>query len=465
MTALPENEGRLASLARSAVQTLRRRLGGDGVMRAAVVILGLSVFARALGLVKDLRVAAIFGVSAQMDAFNLAQTAVLFFIGVTATPATSSLISALPKAQDTAARKILLESVLGGITLTLLVLCALNLALASPLMSIIGSGVSAETHQLSVRVLRVMTPVLLLSGLTGALTGVLHARSKFAAAGVLQGLRAVGVLLAVTLFPQAGVTGMTLGLVAGHAVELVCLLALSARLGVTFRPRWPVVDAPFRSLGEQYVSLAWATAVVWGIELVDQSMSTWLGPGNVTSMSYGFKLVSIGTTLLVGTVGSALFPRLAQLVAQKDFAAVEAACIKYARLMFLGAVPVTATLIVFSTPITRLLLLRGAVQWEDIQRIAILQAVLAVQIPFVAAQGVIVRCALAMDANSIVRRSTAMNFVLNIALNALLMQFLGLLGIALSTTLVSIANYLYLQRATAHLLRSRRNEALVSGDT
>ncbi len=452
MSVASDNPRGLPSLVKGTVQYLRRRLGGDGVMRAAILILGLSFFARALGLVKDLRVAAVFGVSAQMDAFNLAQTVVLFFIGITATPATSSLISALPKAQDTADRKALMGSVLGAITLTLVALCALCLVLASPIMSLVGSGTSAETHQLSVQVLRVMTPALLLSGLTSALTGVLHASSKFAAAGVLQGLRAVGVLLAVTLFPETGVTGMTLGLVLGHAVELVCLLALSSRLGVAFLPRWPVVDTAFRTLSEQYVSLAWATAVVWGIELVDQSMSTWLGPGNVTSMAYGFKLVSIGTTLLVGTVGSALFPRLAQLVAQKDYAAVDAARVKYTRIMLLGALPVAAVLIVFSTPITRLLLLRGAVGLDDVNRIAILQAVLAVQIPFVAAQGVIVRCALALDANSIVRRSTAMNFVLNIACNAVLMQFLGLLGIALSTTLVSIANYLYLQRATQRLL-------------
>ncbi|MEX1325237.1 MAG: lipid II flippase MurJ, partial [Desulfobacterales bacterium] len=133
-----------------------------------------------------------------------------------------------------------------------------------------------------------------------------------------------------------------------------------------------------------------------------------------------------------------------RMVSEKDWKNIRSILKSYLSLIFAVGILTAIVIYLFSDSIVNIILQRGSFTAEDTTVVSAVQAYFAFQIPFYIGGIVVVRLISALRANHILMWGAAINLVVNIGFNILFIHYLGLKGIALSTSFVYLISFLFL---------------------
>ncbi len=147
---------------------------------ALVVTLG-TLLSKAGGMLRQLVIAAAFGVGEAYDAYNYAYVLpgfLLILLGGINGPFHNAMVSVLSR-RPHKERAHILASLNSMISAVLIVVTAALVLTADQLIGVLGPSMSSETHSIAVVQLQVMAPIALLAGLIGLGFGSLNAANVF----------------------------------------------------------------------------------------------------------------------------------------------------------------------------------------------------------------------------------------------------------------------------------------------
>jgi len=182
--------------------------------------------------------------------------------------------------------------------------------------------------------------------------------------------------------------------------------------------------------------------------VVDQFFSAQLAIGSIAALNYGLKV----PMLVIGLVGIALsnvllpyFSNFAAENIKKGFAELN----KILRFSIVICIIIAVILFISSEYIVSLLFERKEFTENDTQIVYRIQEMYLIQIPFYVSGLVMNRFLTSINKNSFLVKSSIVSLVLNLVLNYILIEHMGVYGLALSTSLVSFVNtliiYLYIR--------------------
>ena len=154
-------------------------------------------------------------------------------------------------------------------------------------------------------------------------------------------------------------------------------------------------------------------------------------------------MVTVVLGLTAASIGTAAFPYFSKQVADKDWGTLRQMLTDYLRWIFAITVPISLLIYVFSEQIVRLLYERGAFLPEDTYLVARVQSFLIFQIPFYISGILVVRVISSLQANQILMWGSGVNLLLKIIMNYLFMGWLGVAGIALSTSVMFFVSFIF----------------------
>ena len=407
---------------------------------ASAAMLGVAtVLVKLVALAKDWMVARQIGAGDELDAFLVAFIIPSFGVTVLGQSFALAFVPTYLRVhaqQSAAAAARLVGTVaLGGFVA--LVGLALVLALAAPyLLHLVGSSFDDAKLALTVTMFYLLAPVLVAGGLSSIFAAVLNAHEHFRVTA-LAPLTLVGSTVTVFwLFQERfGIYALAGGLLLGFTLEC-CVLAIAViRLRLI---AWPAgrLHPQLGHVGSQYAPVVVGSLLMSSSAVVDQSMAASLGSGTVSVLDYGNKIVALVLTIVAVSLSTVLFPRFSRLIAEGRWGELKRTLYAYATGILLASIPVVALLAFFAEPMIRLLFERGKFTAETTHAVSLVQMYLSLQVPFYILVMLGFRVLAAMDCNQIALRIGAMNLVLNVCGNYLFMQWLGVNGIALSTSLV-----------------------------
>jgi putative peptidoglycan lipid II flippase len=305
-----------------------------GIARAAALVTGLTAMSAALGFLRDIVIAAVFGASADLDAYLVAQglmNLVLALVAGAMAKATVPVLaaqnaaapnaSALDASDQTSSRAGRTLSVV--LTVTLLVLGLGSIVMALAATSVVGvlapgfDGPQAALASLLTRIVLIAT--VLIAG-TNLLAAAAEAHRRFFWAGV-QGVpfNLIMIAAAVLFGPRYGVAALAVGFVVGSAARLICQLiplrALGLRLGLCL----DLNDPGFRAIARLIPPLLLGSALGNANTLVDRAVGSMVGEGTISALSYAWRLIGLGETLLVASLLTALYPAFGAAAGARDY--------------------------------------------------------------------------------------------------------------------------------------------------
>ena len=390
--------------------------------------------------VKQLVIAGQFGTSDALDAFLIAFLIPSFAINVVSGSFSAALIPTYIEVREREGRdaaQLLLSSVM-ALSILLIIFVSVVLAVLSPyFIPIIGSGFSPEKQALTRSLFFVTLPVLIISGLATIWASILNAGERFALAALAPLMTPIVTVIALLIMGTLwGIYALAIGTVGGFLLEGVLLARGLKREGLSLFPRWYGMNPAVKQVAKQYAPMAAGALLMSSTDLVDQSMAAMLGPGSVSALSYGNKVVALIAGIGSLALGTAVFPYFSSMAAVKDWVGIRHTIKTYTVLTLLVSVPLTIILLYFSESIVTVLFERGAFSAGDTRLVSQVQTFYLFQIPFYVLSIMGVRLLSALKKNEILMAISAVNLIVNIVGNYLFMSYFGVAGIGLSTSVV-----------------------------
>lgn len=415
------------------------------IVGATLIVAVFTAVAKLVFFGKELVVAWRFGTLDALDAFLIAYVVPSFAINLIAGSMNAALIpvyvQARQKQGSSAANDLYGSAMTLGIVF--LAICTGLILLLAPLyLQFLASGFDADKLRLTRNLLYVMSPVIVLSGITTIRGAVLNAVEKFAAPALIPVITPALTIVFIWLGGSfLGIYALALSLVVGQLTESFFLGYALKRRGVQTLPAWHGYEDNLRQIVKQFLPMMAGAFLMGSTQIVDQAFAASLPAGNVAVLGYGNKVISFPLQIAATAIGTSILPYFSTMLAQNDWQAARKTLTRYLKLIFLLTVPATLLLVVFSEPLVRILLQRGAFTDADTKLVAAVQALGALQIPFMLGGILIVRLLTAVKANHVIMRIAFVNMIVNIAADYLLMKTYGVAGIALATSVVYFVSF------------------------
>ena len=372
---------------------------------ALVVTLG-TLLSKAGGLVRQLVIAAAFGVGAAYDAYNYAYVLpgfLLILLGGINGPFHSAMVSVLSRRPREEGAHILaaLNTTVSALLLAVTVLLVLA---ADPLITLVGPGLSPQLHAIAVVQLQVMAPMAFLAGLIGLGFGSLNAADEFWIPAISPLMSSLALMVGVGLlwwqlggqigapsFAMLG--GLVLAaatLVGALAQWLIQLPALMRQGLARFKLVWdwnhPGVREVWRVMGPATLSSGMLQINVF----TDLFFASGI-VGAAAGLGYANLLVQTPLGLISNALLVPLLPTFARLTAPEDQPQLLARIRQGLMLSTASMVPIGALFIALGTPIVALVYERGAFDSSAAQLVAALLMAYGLGMPAYLGRDVLVR--------------------------------------------------------------------------
>jgi len=398
---------------------------------------GWSTIGKAVGFLIPLFIAAWFGVTSETDAFFFAYGLIIFLSGIFA-PVVESVI--VPYIAEARARNEDISKFVGGILgvsgVGLLTLSGLVLLVIKPVLSVI-TRFDLQTLDLVYQLLIETAPLIIFLTWTSILAGTLNAYKKFTFPAISPAFRAIVNLAFIFIFKDIfGVHAIALGYVVGEVVRLAILAGVVKwlnffKLCISLHLT-PKLQEFFKTASYQTIGM-----ITVGLNpFVDKTMASWLGEGSVSVLHYADRLYMIPVSFMC----AGLFPVVLSHWSKDYYQKEEKSWLlqkvrNTAKLVLRTSSIIFLVLVLLSQSLVRLAFGHGKF---DPKYLHILHwtfiCYLFGLIPYTVGS-MFTRGHLVLKNTSFLMKLAIFNCFLNVVLNYVLMQFIGVAGIALSTSI------------------------------
>ena len=458
--------------------TSRTALSNRQVLRAAVIVLLGFLASGVLGLVRVGVLANVFGTSAAYDAFIAAQRIPeIIFVLVAGGALGSSFIPVYAKQRsDDANTAWRFASAVMTITCGLAILISLIVALFAPWLvrNFLLPDSSPQLQELTTQLTRVMMLTPGIFAISGLVMGILQSHQSFILPSLAISMNNIGIiigaiLIAPALVPHpdigqvgnANVFGLAIGAILSALLHLLVqlpgLYKLRARLRPSLNWRLDGVSEVLRLMGPRVLGVA----VVQVNFVVNIRLASPMVEGSLSALTTAFTIMFFALGIIGQSVGSAVFPTLAAMVAEEDYDGYKNRLSNAIRTVLFLSLPATAVFIILGQPLVSIFQ-RGEWTPESTAATAWALAFYAIGIAGFALLEVLSRAFYALHDTwtPVIAGIGAM--IANIILSILFVQFIGdpeslergpFAGLALAnalTTLVEALVLWYLLRRRIH---------------
>jgi putative peptidoglycan lipid II flippase len=328
-------------------------------------------------------------------------------------------------------------SVVLTVTLVVLGLGSLIMALAaSSVVTVLAPGFRGPQAALAASLTRIVLIATVLIAGTNVLAAAAEAHRRFfwsAMQGVPFNL--IMIVAAVAFGPRYGVYALAVGFVVGSAARLLCQLPPIRALGLRLRGSFDVKDPGFRSIAKLIPALLIGSALGNANTMVDRAVGSMVGEGTISALSYAWRVISLGETLLVLSLLTALYPAFGAAAGTGDLHEMRRLVGRGLATVATVLMPVWGFLIVCAVPLVALLFQHGSFTPADTQRTATAMLWYAPALLALGWREMVVRASYAMGDS----RRPVLVFVFAMAINVVgdltLGLTFGIAGLAASTSL------------------------------
>jgi putative peptidoglycan lipid II flippase len=419
--------------------------------RAASFLAAATVASRAMGLLREIIVAALFGASDARAAYVIGYY-VPFFVQRLLLGGTLSIVL-IPTLSDVLARgdaRELRTLTSQLFTVVVAVGAAMVLAgqLAAPLLvPVAAPGFAASTEQLALTVYltRLNFYSMFFLALAVFATAYLQAQRRFTTPAVAPLVfNAVTIGLTLWLGPRMGIAGLAVAWIAGTAAQFLvqapAMAAAGFRYAITTRWTHPAI----RTVGRLAVPAMLGLAIIEINAYVGRFFASLLPPAPgvnpVAVLDYAYSIAQAPVGILAISVATVLFPGMSQLAAAGQHEALSRTTWLGLRSVLFLMMPTSAALVVFAHPVVRVLFERGEFGPAATAAVAATLAAYAAGLVPMAAYYVVTRTYYALHNMRTPVAVGAGMVVLNAALAYGFMRAWGVWGIALAAAVVGAAN-------------------------
>lgn len=427
----------------------------QSLLKAAWIIAFVTIISKLIGFLRDVVIANFYGAGMVSDAYFYAYqipAISIILLGGIGGPFHSAVVSVFSKLitnleqKPTDAVNKLFNTFLTSSFLVFLALGVLVFVFSDVIMKVIIANGSTELIHLASVHLKIMAPVLTVGGVVGIYYGILIVYKEFLIPNISPILMSVAIIAIISLVrhDNSGVV-LALATTVGALCQFVYQLPKLKSLGFKFRPNLDVFNNPqYKNILELLFPAILSSTVGQVYIYVDMFFASQLQEGAWSAIGYANRLFQFPVGVLVTAFLVPLFPIFSKLVGEKDYDNIRYYFNKGVGLLNFVAFPILVLIILLSTNAIQLIFQRGA--FNEVATMMVSEALcyLSISIIFYVFRDSITRVFYAFNDSKTPFLVALSSIVIKFILNFLFVKQLGIGGITLSTSFVTLINGFWL---------------------
>ena len=442
------------------------RRGGNAVPKAgkriagtALLMVFVTVFAKVLGLLRDMLLAESFGTSMPAVAYEAAsRLPITLFDFALGGVVTAAFIPIFNELLVKAGKKDAFAFANRYFNLMLCITIAISVCgmlCSAPLVSFLAPKIGPDAKVLAAALSRVMFPMIVFTGIAYCYVGILQSFEQYTLPAVMSLVsNLVMVLYFYTLCDRFGVWGLSAALVLGWFLQAAIQAPAAHKLGFRFKPTLQFRDPHIiRALKMALPILvcSWLQPVCNVINT--RFASGFEGGSAITMVNYANRLYIIVVGIFSFVATNLLFPKLSRAEAGGDRAGAKKFAGASVKILLYLMLPLAAGIYILAEPLVRMIYMRGAFTAHDAAMTADALRLLALGIPFMSANEVMTKLFFAMQRVKAPMIASFVSIVMNLATVTAFVRLFGFDGIMLASSITiaicAILNYLLLSKGGA----------------
>ncbi len=296
-------------------------------------------------------------------------------------------------------------------------------------------GLADTSHNLAVSLMKCVLPMLFFEGIIRISSGVLNVHKEFVVPKVLSCVRNIGIIVFLFLFTSRfGIFAAAYGLLSGIFIECLITLLFTAKYE-RYRIHLNINDPTLRKAGKMAVPVIFGVGASEINQIADKIIASFLDSGSIASLNYSSKLSSIIETVFLGNIITLMYPTYSRLIALKKFDELAKAYTETIKTTILLSMPIAFGGLFLCNEIVTLAFKRGAFDETSVVIVGELFACYLFGSMLNTIRLIGVKLFTAFCDTKTPMMNSMFGSMLNIALNMILSRFLGVVGLALATTI------------------------------
>jgi len=417
------------------------------MLASAFVVSFFSLLSRIMGLFRDRLLAGEIGAGDVLDTYYAAFRVPdlvfnTFILGAVGSAFIPVFLGSYAKNKERAWE--LAVTLLNYITLIAIFFACIAYIFAPYIVSLTAPGFNSMKQAETVLLTRIMLAGTVFLGISNVLSGIQNAFKRFLASSIAPVLYNAGIIFGiVVLWPRYGAAGLAYGVVIGACFHLLIQVPSLVREGFSWRPQFNITS-DIKEVLTLMVPRTIALTATQINEMVNTVIGSTLRAGSVAiyNLAYNLQIFPIG---LIGIpFALTAFPAFAQASAENDKKKFsDAFSLTFRRILFF-VVPASIFLLLLRAHVVRLVLGTGVFDWTQTILTARTLGFFSLSIFAQALIPLLSRAFYALKDTRTPLLVSLIYLAINIGISWKLASVLGIAGLALSFSLVTIAQCLTL---------------------
>jgi len=439
----------------------------SNVARSAGIVSGVAMIGKVIGYLCNIVIAALFGASAQTDAYVIGFTIPRFFLNVlgggSLTAAFVPVFKTYMGKDEKKEAWDLAIDVLNIILILVAFLSIIGILLAPLLVSLFAPGFDKDTALLTAKITRIIFPSLIFFCLASIAKAILQAQHRFTIPSLTPiALNLSIILSALFLSRYIGVISLAIGVVLGGIAQLSIQWPSLVRAGMRYR--FSIRYHPgIRKILLLFIPLLGGVVVSRLNRLVARILASMLEQGSIAALNFADLISQIPVTIFGVSLATVIFPNLVEKAVGENLERFKDTFLKSLRMVFFITLPISIGMIILRIPLIRILFERGEFTHQDTIMTATALMYFAIGSVALASVHILLRGFYALKDTKTPVIIGIIALIGNVIFNLILIRFMGLGGLALGTSLAAILRVLLLTSSLNKRLEGMNMGHLFSG--
>lgn len=408
--------------------------------KAASIIMIMTLVNKAVGFLRDSLVASTFGTTYQTDAYNMAmQICDVLFIMIALAISTTFI----PILSEVKAKKgkeemfIFANNIINILFSVSIVLIIFSYIFAPQIVKVIAPLFKGETYVLAVQLTKISVVSLVFLIINAAYTAILQTLDDFLGPAIVGILLNLPIIIYIIIGAKGGVVGLTVVTVIGMALRTIAQIPFLLKHGFKFKMIFDIKDKRVRKMITLVLPVLIGASANQINRLVNNALGSGLPAGSIAALGFGDRVSDVFYSTFAVAIVTVVFPALARSINEDNMKEFKKYIISSINNIFLIMIPCTIGILILSVPIITILFKRGVFDDRSVAMTSSVLIFYALGLPFYSVRDIFNRALYAMQDTKTSTYNGLISVALNIILNLILVRYIGLIGLALSSSVAA----------------------------
>jgi putative peptidoglycan lipid II flippase len=401
------------------------------------ILVIITLFTQIVMMVRNMLMANYFGVSAEMDAYNLANVLTVSTMNIVSAAITTVLIPFLSNANTSKEEKESIStfvSVLG--VFSLLIVC-LFLFFGRPLVKLFTSSYDEKIQVLTFELIIILAISQLFRVYTGIVTAFLQTRSDFVNPKIATLIAGVVSISYFFFTSNPNMYGVTICLGISFIIEALYLKMKQNKVKTNLKISFEISNPTFRELVKNTVPIILSSAAFQLSLVFSNFIASYFGEGYVSILGYGNQIVNIFHSLIILNIVMMLYPNLTRKF-NSNLEDAKKSLVNYINITNMLVIPMVFGFLALGNLIVEILFERGNFSSHNTQGVYLMSAILFMAFPFNTIREYIYRSFYCIKDTKTPSRNSILVVFINIFLIITLIPIFKVYAVAIGPVLAAI---------------------------